>query len=538
GLRTGSLRYQGTSFALSPDGSHIAYVADTPEGTTRLYLRERDELVPRAVDGTDGADSPFFSPDSRWVGYLAGHRLYKVPVDGGAPIPLADSASGTLPSAAWSDHGEIAYTTLRFGIDLISSDGGNSRPVTSGGFTAFPVVLPRQDLVLATNCTNNCAQMRLIAAHPRTGAVDTLRSGIARSWFLPPDLLVSVRQDGSVVGAHFDPASLRLSRTEVPLLTGVQLDLGVTPQFALAGDGTAVYQAADSGGGNVTVVRVDRQGHTTVLDPAWRANINTMALSPDGRRLAVSIASGSRTDLWVKQLEAGPLTRLTFTGSLNYRPAWLPDGRSLIFSSDRAGSSWLYRLRADGSGQPERLLAGDTAQIDESLVSPDGQWLIYRAGVTDGVRDIFARHLSGDTARVSLADSRFDEYMPTLSPDGRWLAYVSVESGQEEVYVRPFPHADRARFQISTQGGAQPLWSPDGRQLYYMSRDDSLIAVETSGTPEFHTGARRTLFSTRGFAVQPFHQSYAVTPDGRGFIMFQPVLPAGGANHDLIVVLN
>jgi serine/threonine-protein kinase len=401
----------------------------------------------------------------------------------------------------------------------------------------FPVALPRSDAVLLTDCTNNCARMTVLAVDLRTHAIDTLLQNTARAWYLPTGHLVSVRQDGSVVGVRFDPASLRIEGAPVPLLTGVRLDLGVTPELSVAADGTLLYLSADPSGGNVTAVRVDRQGRAAALDPAWRANISSLGLSPDGRRLAVSIAAGARTDLWVKQLDAGPLTRLTFDGTLNYRPAWRPDGRSLEFTSDRDGLSHLYNVRADGSGKPERVLPGDSMQIDESLWSSDGRWLVYRTGVSDGQRDVWARRIGGDTARVTVSASVYDEYMPALSPDGRWVAYVSVESGQEEVYVRPFPGADQARWQISTLGGSQPLWSHSGRELFYLTPGDSLVAVEIAPGAEFHPGVRKALFSARNLVVGPLHQSYAVTPDDRGFLMFQAA-DSAESRATLTVVLN
>jgi eukaryotic-like serine/threonine-protein kinase len=283
---------------------------------------------------------------------------------------------------------------------------------------------------------------------------------------------------------------------------------------------------------------VDRQGRPVALDPGWQANINTLALSADGRRLAVSIAAEGRTDLWVKQLDAGPLTRLTFSGTLNYRAAWESGGRSLTYTSDQDGQSHLYRIRADGSGKPERIMPEDTAQIDESLWSPDGRWLVYRAGVVDGTRNIFARRVGADTTRLAIAARVFDEYMPTLSPDGRWIAYVSVESGHEEVYVRPFPDVERARWQVSTSGGSHPVWAHSGRELFYVTATDSLVAVDVAGTRDFAAAARRGLFSTRSFLIQPFHQGLAVTPDDRAFIMLQRAVPSGSQAADLTVILN
>ena len=539
-LRIGVLDYSGNSFALSPDGARFAFVGSVPLGGTRLWVRDRDDLRPRVLDGTEGADAPFFSPDGQWIGYFAGGRLFKVAVHGGAPIALADSAGEEPPGGAWLPDDRIVFVTVSFALLAVPASGGTAEvlvPADPRRGIVFPTALPRSDALLLTGCTNNCARMTVLSLDLRTHAIDTLLRNTARAWYLSTGHLVSVRQDGSVVGARFDPRSRRLEGPPVPLLTGVQLDLGVTPEFSVADDGTLLYLPADPSGGNVTVVRVDRRGTPAALDPAWRASISSVGLSPDGRRLAVSIAAGTRTDLWVKQLDAGPLTRLTFDGALNYRPAWRPDGRSLDFTSDPDGLSHLYNVRADGSGKPVRILAGDSMQIDESVWSADGRWLLYRSGVSDGQRDIWARRLEGDTARVTVSAGSFDEYMPALSPDGRWIAYVSVESGHEEVYVRPFPATDQARWQLSTLGGSQPLWSHNGRELFYVTPGDSLVAVEIAPGAEFRPGARRALFSTRTLVIQPLHQSYAVTPDDRGFIMFQA---AGVAESraSLTVVLN
>jgi eukaryotic-like serine/threonine-protein kinase len=539
-FRSNALNFNGNAFALSPDGARFAYVGSLPSGGTRLWVRDRDDLKPRTLDGTEGADGPFFSPDGRWIGYFADGRLFKVAVRGGAPIALADSAQVSPPGGAWLPDDRIVFVTPSFALLAVPAGGGTPEllvPADPRRAFVFPTALPRSDAVLLTECTNNCARMTVLALDLKSRAIDTLLQNTARAWYLPTGHLVSVRQDGSVVGVLFDPKSLKIKGAPVPFLTGVQLDLGVTPEFTVAADGTLLYQPTDPSGGIVTAVRVDRQGTPVVLDPAWRANMTYPGLSPDGRRLAVSIQSGARTDLWVKQLDAGPLTRLTFDGALNYRPTWRPDGRSLDFTSDPDGLSHLYNVRADGSGKPERILPGDSMQIDESLWSSDGRWLIYRSGVSDGQRDIWARRLDGDTARVTVAAGSFDEYEPALSPDGRWVAYVSVESGQEEVYVRPFPGTDQARWQLSTLGGSQPLWSRSGRELFYVTPGDSLVAVEIAPGAEFHPGARKALFSTRKMVLQPLHQSYAVTPDDRGFIMFQAA-GAGESRTTLTVVLN
>ncbi len=298
-----------------------------------------------------------------------------------------------------------------------------------------------------------------------------------------------------------------------------------------------MYLLSDAAQG-VVPVRVDRNGVGQPIDSTWIAKVNSLALSPDGRRLAVSIAGDRRTDLWVKDLSTGSLTRLTFEGSLNYRPAWMPDGRTLSFMSNReAGKTYMYSTKADGSGVPwrEHPAATDTVQIDEVVWLEDGRYVIYRAGVVEGYRNILALRLS-DSTRLPLVVNRFDAYGPAISPDGRWLAYISAESGQEEIYVRPFPAADEARWAVSTAGGTQPVWANDGRELFYIDGKGMLVAVEVTASDGFAVGRQLELFSLEPYSIAPFHQSYAVTPDDQSFILLREA--GAGRSPDLVVVLN
>ena len=546
-IRVNHLGYFGATFVLAPDGSRLAYLA-LSSGKTRLMVRERGELAPRVLEGTEGADGPFFSPDGRWIGYSAAGKLYKVPVSGGSPVLLADQTGDattlefTLAGGAWFEDDRILFTDGYFNLRQVSAAGGPvtivARPPSNGGMV-FPTALPRPDVILATMCGNNCAQMTLTALNLKTLAQDTILSNAARGWYLPTGHLVVVQQDGSLRAGRFDLDRLRFREPPAVVFAGVQLELGTTPELSIADDGTMVYLAANQAGSDATVARVDRTGAARTLDPDWSERFTSMALSPDGRQVAVSTPEGGANIMWVKQLPAGPLTRLSFDGTINYRPAWRPDSRSLSYTSDRVvPNSFLYQVRADGSARPERLLPTDTTQVDEAVWSRDGRWLVYRAGITAGVRDIYARSLSGDTSRMTVAAGAFDEYMPALSPDGRWIAYVSTESGREEIYVRPFPDADRARWQVSSAGGSAPAWSHSGRELFYVDRADSLIALSVTGTTEFQVTARRALFGTRPFVMLPFHRSYDVGVDDQSFVMLKRTSTFGAEANRLTVVLN
>jgi serine/threonine-protein kinase len=544
-LRVNIPAYYGSAITLAPDGSRIAFVAQPTGAPGRLMVRERGELESRAIEGTEGADGPFFSPDGRWIGFTAQGKLYKVAVRGGAPVLLSDSSAGNQASGTWLADDRIVFTS-NTRLRIMSATGGRIEALDPAGSIAssltFPTALPRTDAILVSECSTNCIRMTLEALHLDTHARDTILDNAARGWYLPTGDLVAILQDGTLVGGPFDLKTLRFKAPPVPLLTGIHLEIGITPEVAIADDGTLVYlPSAQSGDGTIgsLVARVDRTGKATAVDRDWKEVFSSMALSPDGRRLAVSILTNSANQLWVKQLDAGPLTRLSFDASLNYRPAWRPDGRTLSYTSNREGlSSHLFSIRADGSSKPERLFPGDTTQVDEAVWSKDGRSVVYRTGVSAGFRDVYARALSGDTSRITVAAGPYDEYMPALSPDGRWIAYVSQESGREEVYVRPFPGTDRARWQISTAGGVAPAWSHSGRELFYVSRTDSLVAVEVSGVPDFKTGATRALFSTGPYVLLPYHRAYEVTSDDRGFLMFQRSGITGAQANRLTVVLN
>jgi Tol biopolymer transport system component/tRNA A-37 threonylcarbamoyl transferase component Bud32 len=541
GLRRGALRYLGGTFALSQDGARVAYVAADGTGRTQLMVRERDKSTARPVAGTTDADGVFFSPDGKSVAYYARGSLYRVAIDGGAPVKLSDSATFTTAAGYWDADGTIYYVGAGdYALKRIRDNGerapGIAPPPTFAA--SFPFPLPGGRWLLATTCTNNCARMTLNAVDLRTGTWKELVENTARGWYLPTGHLMFIRPDGNVFGVRFDPDKAELLGAPTPLLTGVNVDNGIYPQLEVAQSGTIAYVGTIAQR-DFAVVRVDRAGHAKPVDPSWRAQFNSLALSPDGARLAVSIATEGRTDLWVKQLEQGPLTRLTFDGTLNYRGAWQPDGRSLSFTSDRSGGSYLYRIRADGSGTPTRLLPSDTTQVDEAEWSRDGNWLVLRAGVSDNNRKLYARRTSGDTALVELVAGPSDAYTPSLSPDGRWLAYVSAESGQEEVYVRPFPNAADARWQVSVDGGTAPAWAHSGRELYYIGRDQKMTAAELAPGSGFRVSTHRELFALGRLVNSPYHRSYDVTPDDRGFIMFEEgELTTTAGEAYLRVILN
>ncbi|MDH4349467.1 MAG: hypothetical protein OEW17_11720, partial [Gemmatimonadota bacterium] len=343
--------------------------------------------------------------------------------------------------------------------------------------------------------------------------------------------MVYVSSAGDLLAVPFDLESLQITGQPVAITPGVAGRAFGAVDLALSTSGTLIYQLGTVNTDPGNVVYVTRDGRATPMDAAWSGTFQTLALSPDGRQLAVSIISGGEQQTWIKQLPDGPLSKLTFDGALNYRPAWNSDGLTVGFST---AATTFAETRADGSSQPRVALSDSAGNgIQEAFWSRDGRWLVYRTTS----RDIFARRTSGDTTPVPLlVTPGFQEIEPTLSPDGRWLAYASNESGRFEVYVRPFPDTDRAKWQVSTDGAADPLWSHSGRELFFNSNAAAVIAVEVLPGTTFTMGKRTTLFSASQSASGP--RSWDITPDDQRFVMIQLAGNEGTQNRELLVVEN
>jgi Tol biopolymer transport system component len=245
----------------------------------------------------------------------------------------------------------------------------------------------------------------------------------------------------------------------------------------------------------------------------------------------VAISSGREQNIWVKELERGPLSKLTFGDSSHSRPEWTPDGRSVVYVG---AAGRLYRRRADGIGK-DSVLADVGPSWGEAELSRDGAWLILRSLGTGSVRDIYAVRTNRDTVLHPLVVTPADEYSAALSPDGSWLAYVSEESSAAEVYVRPFPNTSDGKYQVSVNGGREPVWAHSGRELFFVNSANQLLAAEVTTTPRFAVGRQQVLFSVAGFSRDLNHRAYAITPDDRRFVMIQNILFASG---DLVMVEN
>jgi serine/threonine-protein kinase len=526
--------------ALSPDGSALAIQQE--EGVAgRIWLKRRGALRPTPIQGTEGGTMPTFSPDGRWLAFQEGPRLKKVALAEGGVVTLVDSLDQVQGGVAWLDDGTLVYPGPGLQGNVlfrISAEGGASTlalhdKALAGLGVGYPYGLPGARGVLFTVCSSGCVNMALHVLDLRTGRQRLLLQDATGGILLSGSRLLYVRRDGTALVAPFDLGQLAVTGPGIPVLEGVTVSNGAA-KLTVSPSGTLLYEQGPPAANEVQLVRVSRDGAQSPIDTAWRGPFNSLAVSPDGRRLAVGVGlEAGKLDIWVKELDRGPFTRLTFGGT-NRRPAWSPDGRTVAFIHDTGTTSVVYQRPVDGS-TPQRLLAKLDRQIQEVAWSPDGRWLLLRTdNGAAGAGDLVGVRTGGDTAPVPMVADQFTELHPAVSPDGRWIAYTSDESGTYEVYVRPFPGTTAERWQVSNGGGFQPRWSSDGRELYFGS-GDRLVAAQIRVTSGFEVTELKPLLSAAGFPSDRFHQAYDVLPGARGLV-FPRAWGAGPASGVPVVV--
>jgi Tol biopolymer transport system component/predicted Ser/Thr protein kinase len=515
----------GSAVALSPDGTRLAYVA-RQAGTQLIYLRAMDSLEAKSIPGTEGAVSPFFSPDGQWVGFFASGKLKKVSVSGGAAVTLSDAPQSQ--GASWGIQGMIAFApTVASALQQVSDAGGTPHSLTRleiGETThGWPEFLPDGKAVLfAAGGGGNWNNAQVAVHSIVTGEQRSLIRGGMQARYTPSGHLVYA-QGGSLMAVPFDPQRLAVAGAAVPVVEGVLKNLNGAAQYTVSSTGSLVYVPGSAQAAQRGLVWVRRNGAEQPLAAPARGYFQPR-LSPDGRRVAVTITE-QETQVWLYDLSRETLTRLTFAGNANQFPAWTPDGKRIAFSSNKEGPLNLFWQLADGSGGLERLTTNEYTQAPNSW-SPDGQLLAFVEVNPTTQRDIWALRLgdpSAGSGQVRKAQpflrTRFDEGAPRFSSDGHWLAYVSDESGRNEIYVQPYP-GPGGKWQISTEGGNEPVWNPKGRELFYRS-GERMMAVDIATQPSFAAGTPRMLFEGR-YEPAPFlAANYDVSPDGQRFLMLK-----------------
>ncbi len=523
--------------SISPDGTQVVYVG-LRAGNVQLYLRPLDRAESTPIAGTDEANSPFFSPDGRWVGFFAHGKLKKVTVGGTALQVLADAPSSMGGCWGVDDTLYFAPTNLS-GLWKVPAAGGPATELTrlereAGEISHhWPHPLPDGKTLLFSIWTGPGPDEQIIARQSLvSGERGVLLTGVSTPWFLSPGHLLYGRLD-ALYATPWDPTRASLEGA-VPMTMPVSAQEREGVQaMALSSDGTLVHVPAGPGHRSNRVVWVDRAGKVEPLALKER-DFQSVALSPDGRQAIVQFEEG-KSGLWLCDLARATLTPFATTDGSSQAPVWTPDGKRVIYRGTRKGFRNLFWKAADGTGAEERLTTkADVVQTPTS-VSPDGRWVLFQENTTAGGaiwRLPLERMASAKTGEPMFLTDGLDGQ---VSPDGQWLAYISVVTGRDEIYVQPFP-GPGPRVPISTGGGVSPLWSHDGKELFFETPGE-LLVVDVTTTPTFSASAPRVLYTGRFHDTGNGNTPFSITADGQRFLRVQQVEPDRPVTH-IDLVLN
>ncbi len=503
-----------TSLAVSPNGRNIVY--STPDG---LFLRSIDELDARHISGTKNSTEPFFSPDGQWIGFCSvdNSEYKKIPINGGAPVVLCEVSMNL--GANWNKDKTIVYSSVATGIVRVSSNGGTPELLIEPEplFIASPQILPDEKTLLFTHVKPD-GECDIIVQSLESGERKVLFPGATPRYLSTGHIVYGV--ENNLFAVPFDIDTLDVVGSPVSIVQGVfRLSAQNLPHYAVSDTGTLVYIPGPMGTEsllNNTLVWVDRQGNEEPLEEESGAYSNPQ-ISPDGTQVALSITVDGNEDIYNYDLLRGTKTRLTFDKAADFLPIWTPDGQRIIFCSDRSGRRSIFWKASDGTGKVEEITSVPEGSMWSYSLSRDGNTLFFVQFIDppSGLANIGMLSMEDDdrTPKLLLHEN-YVERSPVISPDGRWLAYESNESGQFEIFVRPFPDVDSGgKWQVSTNGGQTPLWSPDCKELFYQS-DDTVMLVSVDTDPTFRLGTPKSLFTG------PYGLS-DISPDGKRFLLMK-----------------
>ncbi len=526
--------------ALAPDGSAIVFAARPTEGSSSLYYRPIGGLTALKLDGTNDAAQPFWSPDSRFVGFVAGGTLKKIDVTGGPAQNLSQVAGFT--GGTWNEAGTILYGSSG-GLFRVSAEGGTPEPVTAveapetGHY--WPSFLPGGTHYVYLSWSGESTERALYAGSLESAERTRLLAVESNAAYAEPGYLLYQRE--TAVYAHpFDAGSLSFTGEPVRVAGSVSFN-GANGRGAFDVSQTGVLVFFEGSAGNVVSGRGENAGGQFawltrtggIQEPVGEQGPwGDIDLSPDGSLVAMTRVDGT-ADIWILDWQRGQQgvpTRLTLDAGNDVNPVWSPDGARVAFSSDRNGNMDVFVMNANGVGEAEPLLTSSSNESVEDW-SRDGKYLAYLLG-TDAQADIYVLPMEGgEPLPVVVGPYQKDE--PQFSRDGRWLAYTSNESGDYEVYVMSFPDLNQ-REKASVGGGGQPRWSPDGKELFYRAPGGGAMVVEITADPQLDVGSPQQLFTMTfqpGYGTNPTRHQWAVSPDGRRFLARAPHLAGAGGGR-------
>ncbi len=519
---------QGPGAILSPDGTTLAFAGQPSAGIgiSQLYVRRLDQLTAQALAGTEGAINPFFSPDGRWIGFFAGGKLKKVAVNGGAAITLADAPNGR--GGSWGDDDHLVFMPDFYtGLWRVAASGGQvtqvTTPVKPSGTHRWPQVLPGSKAVIFTSHTTLTGYENgdIVVQPLPSGEPRVIQRGGFYGRYLPSGHIAFV-QDGSMFAAAFDLDRLERTGEPVPVLQDLAHGGFWTgaAQYSVSDTGTAMYV---SGSNSASPIHsVDDAGAITVLRQT-PANWSDPAFAPDGRQLAVDVSDGKQSDIYLYDWTGDAMTRLTIDPGTDAKPVWTKDGTRIAYMSTRRGGNFgVFWQRADGSGDVQALLEGTNGAVPASF-HPSGKYLALIELNPKTTFDILILPIEGDEASgwkpgtpIPFANGASVELEPMFSPDGKWIAYFSNESGRFEVYVRPFP-GPGGTWQASSGGGSFPTWSRTRPELLYATLDRRIMAVSyTTQGNSFRASPPRVWTGVQHQLLGPIiNRNFDLHPDGK-----------------------
>ena len=526
------------ALALSSDGAQLVYVG-MREGKQQLYLRVIDSIESNAIPGTDAASDPFFSPDGQWVGFFAQGKLKKVALASGTVQSLCDAPAAH--GASWSADGWIYFApTGASGLWKVSTSGGTPTEVTkldhSKGEVShrWPQVLGAGRAVLFTLWTGpGPDEKKIVVLDLATGERRALVEGGDTGRYVSSGHLVYARQD-VLMAAPMDLARLAVAGSAPIVLAEQVYGGGEGAQYAVSDVGQIAYAPGNAKRLDRRLAWVDRNGRVDPLPLPPRPYSN-VALSPDGRQAAIQVDENT-INIWIYDFARATFTPLTTAvGGSSQAPIWTPDGTRIVYRGTRLGFRNLFLKTVDRTGPEERLTTKENTVQTPGAWSPDGKTQVFSEINQATGLDIYMLRLDSDGKTQPLMASPANESNPKLSPDGGWLAYMSDESGRDETYVQPFPQTGR-KWQVSTDGGRELVWSKNGAELFY-TNGDKLMAVDVTTQPTFSVGSPRLLFEGRFRHSTTGSAAYDVSPDGRRFLRVQPIEP-DPPNNQINVVIN
>jgi eukaryotic-like serine/threonine-protein kinase len=525
------------SFAISPDGLRLAFVATDASGKSHLWVRPLDSIDPQPLSGTEEATYPFWSPDSRFIGFFASGKLKRIEATGGAVRTLCTAA---VPrGASWNRDGIIIFEpSPNDPLYQVSAEGGEPKPLTKLDTSRqeashrWPYFLPDGKHFLYSVLGGPQGQGIYITSFDGKETrrlLDLRDSAVA---YAEPGYLL-FRRETALVAQAFDTKTLQLSGEQFLIAEQVGYEVStLQANFSVSQTGRLAYSSGSFGKAQLTWI--DRSGKElgVIGQPGFYIR---PSFSPDGKRIAVDgpDLQGNR-DIWLIDVESGNPTRFTFDPSTEIFPVWSRDGR-IVFTSDREGPRHLYQKNATGAGKEEPLLKSDSNKIPMDW-SRDGRFIVYTVNDPKTKIDLWVLPLFGDQKPFPFLQTEANERLARFSPDARWIAYVSDESGANEVYVQTFP-ASGGKWQVSSSGGYHLAWRPDGKELFYISSDKKMMVVEVKGEgATFERGAPRALFDVRIPSFNTPLAQFAVTADGQKFLVAKPV--GENTSTPITVVLN